>query len=71
MIQTLPLKNLQFTKADRERLQWMKYNASQAIGVIKASSIKDMLAGTYTKPSGPIMQVDNKADFRSGEQSFG
>ncbi|WP_316748099.1 glycoside hydrolase family protein [Pedobacter gandavensis] len=47
----------------KESLQWMKYNAAQSIGVVKAKTIKDLLAGNYTRPAEPIMTVDHQQTF--------
>ena len=49
--------------ASKEALQWMRYNATQSIGVITAGSIKDIMAGNYSKHEGPIMRVDGKQTF--------
>jgi len=50
-------------KPKKEDLQWMRYNAAQSIGVVKARSIHDLLAGKYTRSAHPIMSVDNKRTF--------
>ncbi|ATP55836.1 hypothetical protein CPT03_04820 [Pedobacter ginsengisoli] len=41
----------------------MRYNAAQSIGVVKAKTIEDLLSGNYTRPSEPIMTVDNKQTY--------
>jgi hypothetical protein len=47
----------------REWHHWLKYNCSQSIGVIRAKSIKELVAGNYYKPDQPIMTVDNVHTF--------
>lgn len=42
---------------------WLKYNCTQKIGVIKASSIEALVGGNYEKPAAPIMQADNVHTF--------
>ncbi|SMO71581.1 glycoside hydrolase family protein [Solitalea koreensis] len=42
---------------------WLKYNCTQAIGVVKAKSIKDLLNGNYEKPEQPLMKPDNVNTF--------
>lgn len=47
----------------REWQQWLRYNCTQKIGVIKFKSFKDLLKGNYTKPLLPLMQPDNVHTF--------
>jgi len=49
--------------ATKEQIQWMRYNATQSIGVIRAASIQDLLSGNYVKPPAPIMKADGKQTF--------
>ncbi|WP_346238393.1 glycoside hydrolase family protein [Niabella insulamsoli] len=46
----------------KENLQWLKYNCSQQIGVIKAASIADLVNGNFAAPK-VIMSPDNKNTF--------
>ncbi|UKJ09311.1 glycoside hydrolase family protein [Solitalea lacus] len=50
-------------KIDKDWAHWLKYNCTQAIGVIKAKSIKDLLEGKYEKPEQPLMRPDNINTF--------
>jgi hypothetical protein len=47
----------------KERLQWMRYNCGQSIGVIKAKTIKDLLSGNVTDPKDPIVRIDHQRTF--------
>lgn len=47
----------------KENLQWLKYNCTQKIGVVKAKSIEDLINGRYKKPATCLMAPDNKQTF--------
>ncbi|MBO9573472.1 MAG: glycoside hydrolase family protein [Chitinophagaceae bacterium] len=47
----------------KEYLQWLKYNCTQKIGVIKAKTIEDLVSGHYAQPIKCIMAPDNKQTF--------
>jgi hypothetical protein len=47
----------------KEWQQWLRYNCTQKIGVVKASHLRDLIAGKYEKPSSPIMEPDNVHTF--------
>jgi hypothetical protein len=49
--------------AKKEGQQWLRYNCTQKIGVLKAASIADLVAGKYEKPASPIMEPDNVHSF--------
>lgn len=46
-----------------ELAQWYRYNATQAVGVVKAKTIKDLLSGNFEKPIEPVMKADNVKTF--------
>jgi len=50
-------------KVSKDWAHWLKYNCTQAIGVIKAKSIKDLLNGNYEKPAEPLMKPDHINTF--------
>ena len=47
----------------KENLQWLKYNCTQKIGVIKAKTIDDFIKGNFSYPEKSIMEPDNKRTF--------
>lgn len=57
--------NYQFKDSSTRRdwHHWLKYNCTQSIGVIRAKSIKDLIAGNFEKPERPIMTIDNVHTF--------
>ena len=58
-------KNYSFKDSltNREMYHWLQYNCSQGIGVLRAKSIKDLVAGDYYKPAKSIMTIDNIHTF--------
>ncbi len=50
-------------KVSKEELQWLKYNCTQKIGVIKAKSIGALVKGEYEKSESWIMAPDNERTF--------
>lgn len=56
----LPFKD---SSSRREWHHWLKYNCTQSVGVIRARSIKDLVAGNYFKPEKPVMAIDNVHTF--------
>lgn len=51
------------TKRSKESKQWLKYNCTQKIGVLKADHVSDFMNGKYTKPKDPLMEPDNVQTF--------
>jgi hypothetical protein len=51
------------TDAKKDRQQWLRYNCTQKIGVVKASSLRDLLEGNYKKSPAPIMEPDQVHTF--------
>jgi hypothetical protein len=47
----------------RDWYHWLQYNCSQSIGVLRAKSIKDLVAGNYYKPGKPVMTIDSVHTF--------
>lgn len=47
----------------KENLQWLKYNCTQKIGVVKAKSIADLANGNYIESPSWLMAPDNKQTF--------
>jgi len=48
---------------DRQNLQWLKYNCTQKIGVIKARTIHDLVTGKYQTTNTYLMAPDNIHTF--------
>lgn len=46
-----------------ENLQWLKYNCTQKIGVVKAKTIEDLVQGKYVRSSSYLVAPDNKQTF--------
>lgn len=42
---------------------WLRYNCTQKIGVLKAKSIEDLVAGRYERSTDPLMEADNERTF--------
>lgn len=42
---------------------WLKYNCTQKVGVIKAKSIKDLVAGNFQKTQQPLIEPDHINTF--------
>jgi hypothetical protein len=51
------------TAPKKEQQQWLRYNCTQKIGVLKAASLQDLVDGKYEKPATPIMEPDNIHTF--------
>lgn len=46
-----------------EDLQWLKYNCTQKIGVIKARTIEELVKGNYQHPTTYLVGPDNRRTF--------
>jgi len=57
---TLQFNNPNFNK---DWKHWLKYNATQKIGVIKFKSFSSLLKGKFSKPSAPLMKPDSTHTF--------
>lgn len=58
--------SLQFSdesKMTKDWKEWLRYNCTQKVGVIKAKTIADLIKGNYQKCEQPIMWPDNKNTF--------
>lgn len=51
------------TDPNKERQQWLRYNCTQKIGVLKAAAIRDLIDGEFVKPDAPIMEPDSVHTF--------
>lgn len=51
------------TAPKKDWQQWLRYNCTQKIGVIKASSLARLIEGKYEKPALPIMEPDGVHTF--------
>jgi hypothetical protein len=51
------------TTPKKDRQQWLRYNCTQKIGVIRAASLRDLVAGKFEKPDSPIMGPDGIHTF--------
>lgn len=50
-------------KFGKDWAHWLRYNCTQKIGVLKAKSIADLVAGRYERSSQPLMEADHKRTF--------
>ncbi len=51
------------TNMTKDWKEWLRYNCTQKVGVIKAKTIADFIKGNYKKCEQPIMWPDNKNTF--------
>jgi hypothetical protein len=49
--------------ARKEWYRWLQYNCTQSVGVLRAKTIKDLVAGNYYKPQKPVMTIDSVHTF--------
>ena len=51
------------TAPKKDWQQWLRYNCTQKIGVLKAATIYDLIDGKFARPVSPIMEPDRVHTF--------